>query len=263
MSVKDKLDYLNDTKQAIKTAIQSKGQAVSDADTFRSYADKINAIETSPSLIAKTITENGTYNASDDNADGYSSVVVDINLKVYEVSSTLENLTMSGKSFAINNTDYITIFTPAQYYEVPETVEITIGGVLATQGTDYTYLNGVITIYGDIITGDIEITASAIATGYSNIKLSIGGNTGSLYYTLNDDEEVLLCKIKDNEVVQGVESIVLNSVTNLSIRLISADIPWLVVENADGETLLSVNTTQVDITPYLQDGLKITGSVYY
>lgn len=76
MSVKDKLDYLNDTKQAIKTAIQGKGQAVSDNDTFRSYADKINAIETSPSLIDKTITENGTYNAIDDNADGYSSVIV-------------------------------------------------------------------------------------------------------------------------------------------------------------------------------------------
>lgn len=31
-----------------------------------------------PSLIEKTITENGTYNASDDEADGYSSVTVDV-----------------------------------------------------------------------------------------------------------------------------------------------------------------------------------------
>lgn len=46
MSIKDKLDYLQDTKQAIKTAIQGKGQSVSDTDTFRSYADKINAITT-------------------------------------------------------------------------------------------------------------------------------------------------------------------------------------------------------------------------
>lgn len=31
-----------------------------------------------PTLIEKTITENGTYNAADDNADGYSKVVVDV-----------------------------------------------------------------------------------------------------------------------------------------------------------------------------------------
>lgn len=31
-----------------------------------------------PTLIEKTIAENGTYNASDDNADGYSSVTVDV-----------------------------------------------------------------------------------------------------------------------------------------------------------------------------------------
>jgi hypothetical protein len=31
-----------------------------------------------PTLITKSITENGTYNASDDNADGYSSVTVDV-----------------------------------------------------------------------------------------------------------------------------------------------------------------------------------------
>lgn len=67
MSVKDKLDYLQDTKQAIKTAIQSKGQSVSDTDTFRSYADKINAITTGgggdgvaevyKNIVERTITE--------------------------------------------------------------------------------------------------------------------------------------------------------------------------------------------------------------
>lgn len=66
MSIKDKLDYLQDTKQAIKTAIQGKGQSVSDTDTFRSYADKINAIttgggggsdETAKGLIEGTLTE--------------------------------------------------------------------------------------------------------------------------------------------------------------------------------------------------------------
>jgi hypothetical protein len=40
-----KLTYLAETKAAIKTAIVEKGQTVEDTDTFRSYADKIRAIE--------------------------------------------------------------------------------------------------------------------------------------------------------------------------------------------------------------------------
>lgn len=42
----------------------------------------IQTIETKqkgePDLIEKTVTANGTYNASDDNADGYSKVIVAI-----------------------------------------------------------------------------------------------------------------------------------------------------------------------------------------
>lgn len=45
MAISEKLDYLLDTKQAIKQAIIDKGQEVADTDTFRSYAEKIEAIE--------------------------------------------------------------------------------------------------------------------------------------------------------------------------------------------------------------------------
>jgi hypothetical protein len=44
MSTADKLNYLNETKEAIKTALVEKGVSVSDTDTFRSYADKIGEI---------------------------------------------------------------------------------------------------------------------------------------------------------------------------------------------------------------------------
>jgi hypothetical protein len=44
-TISDKLTYLEGTKSAIKDAIISKGVAVSDSDTFRSYADKIEQIE--------------------------------------------------------------------------------------------------------------------------------------------------------------------------------------------------------------------------
>ena len=44
VTIADKLTYLNETKTAIKNAIISKGVAIEDTDTFRSYADKIGQI---------------------------------------------------------------------------------------------------------------------------------------------------------------------------------------------------------------------------
>ena len=44
MGLVQKLNYLVDTKKLIKQAIINKNVEVSDADTFRSYADKINDI---------------------------------------------------------------------------------------------------------------------------------------------------------------------------------------------------------------------------
>lgn len=43
-TINEKLTYLNETKEAIKTAITNKGVTVEDADTFRSYAEKIDSI---------------------------------------------------------------------------------------------------------------------------------------------------------------------------------------------------------------------------
>lgn len=115
----DKLDYLKETKEQIRQAINSKGQQVSTSDTFRSYATKISAIDTvnnqnktvtangvysadagysglgnvtvSLPLDTKRITVNGTYNASSDDLEGYSSVTVaveDVPAVVEEVNVT-------------------------------------------------------------------------------------------------------------------------------------------------------------------------------
>ena len=46
MATAEKLNYLLDTKNQIKNAITEKGVAISDTDTFRSYADKIRNIQT-------------------------------------------------------------------------------------------------------------------------------------------------------------------------------------------------------------------------
>ena len=68
---------IDDSKlQDIAVAIQSKdsgGQM-----TVDEMPTRIDALPTGGTLIPKTITENGIYNASSDNADGYDVVTVDV-----------------------------------------------------------------------------------------------------------------------------------------------------------------------------------------
>ena len=52
-----------------------------------------------PVLIEKTISENGTYNASDDSADGYSSVTVDVSGEPH-FNSVTTVMVDYGKSYA-------------------------------------------------------------------------------------------------------------------------------------------------------------------
>ena len=52
--------------------------ATTNAEAIANIADVAGNITPEPVLIEKSITENGTYAAADDNADGYSSVIVDV-----------------------------------------------------------------------------------------------------------------------------------------------------------------------------------------
>ena len=44
MATIDKLNYLNETKEQIKDALNNLGAEITDEDTFRSYVDKINEL---------------------------------------------------------------------------------------------------------------------------------------------------------------------------------------------------------------------------
>ena len=62
------------------TAVSGKGGTLPSTQDLSNLPTAINSIPTgsSPVLITKSITANGTYNASSDNADGYSSVTVNV-----------------------------------------------------------------------------------------------------------------------------------------------------------------------------------------
>lgn len=71
-----KLERLIDTKNGLREIITAKGVPVSESDTFNSYIDKIAAIKSD--LAEVSITANGTYKASDQGVDGFSSVTVNV-----------------------------------------------------------------------------------------------------------------------------------------------------------------------------------------
>ena len=78
MSVASEITRLQNAKASIKTSIENKGVTVGDG-TIDTYASKIDEISTSSAVLGtKTITQNGTYKASDDNLDGYSQVEVTV-----------------------------------------------------------------------------------------------------------------------------------------------------------------------------------------
>lgn len=78
-TIAENIQRLRDATAAISTAITAKGGTVSQGDGLEDFAADIATIPSGGStLIEKSITENGTYNASSDNADGYSKVVVNV-----------------------------------------------------------------------------------------------------------------------------------------------------------------------------------------
>ena len=81
--------------RAIQTGITPSGSINISANGTYDVTDKaqavVNVSGSSPTLITKNITQNGTYNASGDNADGYSAVTVAVpvgsnNSRCYQVT---------------------------------------------------------------------------------------------------------------------------------------------------------------------------------
>lgn len=79
IKTKKKLDHLEETKNLIRSAIEAKGQSVSDLDTFRSYADKISSIESAAEPVVQplNVTANGEYPVPD-GVDGFAPVTVNV-----------------------------------------------------------------------------------------------------------------------------------------------------------------------------------------
>ena len=80
MSIATSLTKLETDITNAYNTINTKGGTIPSNKNTNNLATAINSIPSggSATLITKTITENGTYDATDDNADGYSEVTVNV-----------------------------------------------------------------------------------------------------------------------------------------------------------------------------------------
>lgn len=80
MTIASEITRINTNIANAYTACDGKGATMPATQNSANLATCIGSIQTgsTPTLITKNITANGTYNASSDNADGYSSVTVNV-----------------------------------------------------------------------------------------------------------------------------------------------------------------------------------------
>lgn len=107
-TIAEKLTYLEGTKSAIKDAIIAKGVEVTDADTFRSYAEKIESIEAGGSCESQSkeinITDNGTRVVTPD--EGYLLDQVTVTTNVTTGKPVIPNgISFAGSTWTTFDTD--------------------------------------------------------------------------------------------------------------------------------------------------------------
>ena len=172
-TIADKLNKLLTTKASIKNAIITKGQTVSDDDTFASYADKILAIETGVQLpeLSNPASESNVLS-------GYEFIDEDGTKRTGNIATkTSSDLTRSGA----------TVTVPAGYYASAASKSVST----ATQATP-----------SISVSSSGLITVSAIQTaGY----VSAGTKSAEHQLSSYDDSDFVASNIKSGVSIFGLE----------------------------------------------------------
>lgn len=162
MATADKLSYLLETKQAIKSALESKGQTVADTDSFRSYADKVLAISSGGADV-----------------ELFDDLVLDVNFTNGNMTFTApEGLAIIGA--VINKPETL----------VPENIVdgVEIAGVTGTyKGGDGADWWGVLTNYGTRTNFNNFLNSTAMTPSTFRPTYSIAPvNASQMFYYMNN-----------------------------------------------------------------------------
>lgn len=167
--------YLATGEKVVGTA-SGGGMSVSDVPNSTGTGSVVTGTVLS-NLTTKNITQNGTYNASSDSADGYSSVTVNVptgitptgtkNISITENGTTAEDVTNYANAQITVNVPTPTVFVP---------------NVQIAQGVNRVNTTSYSAVSGQSITVATTGTYNVYWTGF---RSSTGGTNGSCLY-VND-----------------------------------------------------------------------------
>lgn len=161
----------------ITKTITVNGSYAATSDNADGYSVvSVNVSGSSPTLVTKTITENGNYNASSDNADGYSSVSVNVEptIEALNVSPMIVPQTFT----ALTGTDG---FSPVNISAVTSDIDSNISAGNIKSGVSILGVNGsVVELIGETKT----ITANGTyipqtGNGFTSVSVNVSGGGGS------------------------------------------------------------------------------------
>lgn len=93
----------------------------------------------------------------------------------YTVTAHMTGLTFSGATTATHGTAYTATINPSGNVDLPDTIEMTVGGSAYT-GFTWNAASGILTVPGNAIVGNLEITAAAIPPRLSKpLHVSVSG----------------------------------------------------------------------------------------
>lgn len=90
--INKKLDYLNETRLLIKEAIEAKGPVINEDDTFRSYVDKINNIESLDPNSAKIFSSTDEMYADEKTFIGKKAIIYNRDMMPLNRETTISNI---------------------------------------------------------------------------------------------------------------------------------------------------------------------------
>ena len=187
-------------------------------------------------LVPKTITENGTYDPADDNADGYSEVTVTV--PTGGTPRTSSDLTVSGA----------TVTAPAGTYATAASKSVASGTVTAPasiSGTAATVTTGTNTL---TLTKTVSVTPSVTTAGYvssgtagnSSVSLtaSVTTQAAQTIYPSSTDQT-----ISSGRYLTGTQTIKAVTTSNLTADNIKSGVTVTVGDSSDADRVLSVTGT--------------------
>ena len=186
-------------------------------------------------LVTKSISTNGTYNASSDSADGYNQVTVNVPTGTARSSS---DLTVSGA----------TVTAPAGLYSSSASKSVASGTVTAPSsisGTSATVSTGTNTL---TLSKTVSVTPSVTTAGYvssgtagnSSVSLTASVTTkGATTYNTSSTDQT----IASGTYLTGTQTIRGVTTSNLTAENIKSGVVVTVGDSADADRVLSVTGT--------------------